>query len=157
MSRSSSRRKDRRPLGSIDGNMFVEYVDGKEFLKVYVTRFINDVPGRLQRAESGGWEPVKQEEVVGGGQMRKDGQPESPDSGVWRIANRHTDGGPVWAKLMKIRKDWYDEDQRAKEERNLQVDRAIRDGTAGGADIENKYGEVRSGSTKGSERIERNL
>ncbi len=73
--------------------------------------WINDTPGRLQRAVAGGYDFVKKDEV------------ELTESN--KVVERNSDIGdkiraivgttdrnePLYAYLMKIRQEWYDEDQ----------------------------------------------
>tara|TARA_R100000781_G_scaffold62400_1_gene39632 strand:+ start:174 stop:608 length:435 start_codon:yes stop_codon:yes gene_type:complete len=101
----------------------------------FLPRWINDIGGRLEAAKAGGYEHVTKEEAtsLGHGAVM-----EREDLGhvVSRIVDKRTGDR---AYLMKIRKEFYEEDQRAKEERNMQVDRAMRSVDQGGQNIEGGY------------------
>lgn len=73
----------------------------------YVYRFVNDTPGRIQRFLEGGWEIVNHESELG---------QKTVDSGT-RLGSAVTKmvGGTVTAVAMRIPKEWYDEDQAAKQ------------------------------------------
>ena len=44
------------------------------------------------------------------------------------LVGRTETGEPMYAYLLKIRQDWYEEDQAALEQRNMLIDEAIRSG-----------------------------
>lgn len=76
----------------------------------YVRRFVNDEPGRVKMYEEAGYTVVKQakEEIpVGDPKIGKSTEPGSK-VGVSVGAGTH-------AVLMEIKKEYYDEDQRAKQ------------------------------------------
>jgi hypothetical protein len=75
----------------------------------YEYRFVVDTPGRIMRFNDGGWEIVK-DETMQVGQT-------AVDSGS-RLGSAVTvsRGGQVLV-LMRIPKEWYDEDQLAKQEK----------------------------------------
>jgi hypothetical protein len=105
-----------------------------------VARWFNDEGGRIQKALAGGYSYVKPEHAtsLGQGALHADGK--DPESGarVSLIVNR---GDPVIrAYLMEISEKFYKEDQAEKEKVNAQVDKALAEGGAGGASIENQYG-----------------
>lgn len=103
----------------------------------YVLRWINDVDGRLQAAQDGGYEFVERSEVprLGQGALHQDNT--DLNSRVSKVVSR---GEPVIrGYLMKIKKKFYDEDKRAKEEINRAVDDALRAGRPGGNMVENQY------------------
>lgn len=97
-------RKERIP---VNGNRDILTVS--EHLKDpnYEYRFVLDAPGRLTKFDQAGWEIVKDEKVQVG-QV-------AVDSGS-RIGSAVTvsRGGQVLV-LMRILKEWYDEDQLAKQ------------------------------------------
>jgi len=107
----------------------------------YRPHWFNDEYGAIQRAEAAGYVFVKPEEArsVGGGEIHQDNSDLSRDR-VSKIVSRGNP--PVRAYLMKIKREYYQEDRESNEEVNRQVDQALRQGNAGGADIENKYGDV---------------
>lgn len=104
----------------------------------YVPRWINDQDGRVERALGGGYMFVDPDEVpsLGSGAIHEGNT--DVGSKVSKVVSR---GEPIIrAFLMKISKEYYDEDQAAKEAVNSKVDEALAAGGAGGASIENKYG-----------------
>ena len=105
----------------------------------FVPRWINDQDGRLQRAISGGYNYVdpRYASSVGGNALHAGNT--SQDSRVSIVVSR---GEPVITSyLMEIKKEYYEEDQKAKQDRNDMVDKSLAAGNAGGADIENAYGD----------------
>jgi len=114
--------------------------DMKEFkARGMVPRWFNDESGRVEKARGGGYKFVKPEHAksLGQGALHRDSTDESA-SRVSVIVNR---GDPaIRAYLMEIQKEFWDEDQAAKEGINQQVDEALAAGGAGGASIENQYG-----------------
>ena len=113
--------------------------DRKEFEKRgMVPRWINDQDGRIQRAKAGGYTDVdpKYAESVGSSALHQGNT--SKDSRVSIVVSK---GEPIInAYLMELKKEYYDEDQKAKQDRNDLVDETLRGGNAGGADVENAYG-----------------
>lgn len=76
----------------------------------YVYRFVNSsIPGRVARFELGGYEVVPNEDVVVGDNVVDKGS-------VLGSATTRSGGGNVILVLMRIPRDWYDEDQAAKQE-----------------------------------------
>src|SRR5690606_15043062 len=112
-------------------------------LKKYYARWFNDQDGRLERAAEAGYEYVTPDEVAGVGDREVHSGNTDLNSMVSRVVGRTDNNHPIRAFLMKIRRDWYEEDQQEKQQQNDLVDEAIRAGRAGGADIGNKYGEVK--------------
>lgn len=91
---------------------FVE--DTKDILTVrgkdenYVYRIVNDDPGRVHRMREAGYEVVQDEGVtIGDANIVS----ESGTVGTITVDRRHG----VKGILMRIRKEWYEEDQRARE------------------------------------------
>jgi len=133
--RKSEKSKDKRkriPFGAHRTKLQVE-----DKIKGYRLRWFNDTDGRLQRAEDGGYEYVDRKEVprLGQGQIHQDNS--DLGSRVSKVVSR---GEPVIrAYLMKIKEEWYREDQLAKESINAQVDESLRKGEPGGNVVENQY------------------
>jgi hypothetical protein len=108
-------------------------------IKGYVLRWVNDVDGRPERAVEGGYVYVTKEEVpkkIGEGNLHQDNS--DLNAKVSKIVSKGNKA-PVRAFLMKIKKEWYEEDQRKKEGVNQQVDEALRQGTPGGNVVDNQY------------------
>jgi galactokinase/mevalonate kinase-like predicted kinase len=109
----------------------------------YITRWFNDQDDRIQRALGAGYEFVPRDDVKQVGDKDVANGNTDMNSMVSRVVGRTAENQPIRAFLMKIRKEWYQEDKAKKEETNRLVDEAIRAGTAGGASIQNQYGEVK--------------
>jgi len=103
MANQTKSRVKRTPVG---GKRDVLTVSNKD--PNYEYRWVNDTPGRIQRFMDGGWEVVNHDTEVGG---------EAVDKGS-RLGSAVTKsvGGIMTAVLMRIPKEWYDEDQVAKQE-----------------------------------------
>ncbi len=97
----------------------------------YVPRWFNDQDGRVQAAESGGWVHVDEGEARSVGSTDLNGK-------VSKIVSKGG-GTPVTGFLLKIKKEFYNEDQERKEDRNRLVDDALRSGQPGGNVVENQY------------------
>lgn len=136
-------RPTRIPFSANNQKMQVEYKD-PDFFNHWVPRWFNDQRGRVQRAQTAGYEFVEAEEVIGlGGQDLQS----NTDLGtkVSMVVTGPVDGNPeVRAYLMKIRKDWYAEDQGVKARKRRESERAVYEGNIDGAAVENRYGEIRS-------------
>lgn len=110
-----SARPARVPLGIPKRKLGVAYlIDG------YHLHWINDENDRIFQAQQGGYEFVAPDEV---GVIT----PEK-ESNVKRNVGKKDDGTPLAAFLMKIKQEWYDEDQASLEKINNQFDDAIRGG-----------------------------
>lgn len=109
-------RAKRVPLGVPRAKLDVPQIPG------FHMHWLNDEPGRLQAAEAGGYEFVYEKELKG--------EAGNTDLGekVSRIVGRNEDGSPLRAYLMKIKQEWYDEDQRVKQKPVDEIDMAIRKG-----------------------------
>ncbi len=132
-------RRVRVPMGARRSKLQLSDQEAKALAEAgYVTRWVNDRDGRVERAQAGGYEFVKPEEATSVGNHEVAQGNTDVGGKVSKIVSR---GDPVIrAYLMKIKKEYYDEDQKAKEETNRRVDEALSGGEAGGAGIENKYG-----------------
>jgi len=99
----------------------------------YVYRWFNDEGDRIQEAVESGREYVFKEDV------QLDTSVEKPGLGscVSKAVGKHADGSPKMAYLLRIRKEWYDEDQIEKQKVVDRVDESIRTGTI--ATVPNAY------------------
>lgn len=123
----------RVPLGTRRSKLQVPGIKG------YKLRWINDVDGRCESAVEGGYVFVEKSEVpekIGQGALHQDNT--DINSRVSKVVSRGNKK-PVRAFLMKIKNEWYEEDQRAKEEVNQQIDEALRQGKPGGNVVDNQY------------------
>ncbi len=73
----------------------------------YVYRWVNDVPGRIAAFKEGGYEVVTSDNEVGDKTVDRGSKLGS--------AITKSVGGQITAVLMRIPKEWYDEDQAAKQ------------------------------------------
>lgn len=99
---------------------------------------------RIQRAMDGGYERVLSNEVSLnnvslGGNSALSGSTDM-GSGVSTVAGKELgpDGQPIRMVLMKIKQEWYEEDQKLVEQRNDQVADSISGGLAGAAVAQDK-------------------
>ena len=133
--RKSEKRKDKKVRVPFSGTRTKLHVD--EDFPGYHLYWFNDIDGRLQRAENGGYVFVEKSEVpsLGHGAIHQDNS--DLNSRVSKVVSR---GEPVIrAYLMKIKNAYWNEDQKAKEAINNRVDDALRAGTPGGNVVENQY------------------
>lgn len=98
----------------------------------------NDTPGRIDTALQGGWEFVTPEEID---QVTANVVSRNTDIGdkVRFLVGRAEDGGPLYGYLMKIKQEWWEEDQLASQERNNKVDAALKKGRVPGQNTEGFY------------------
>jgi len=96
-------RKERIP---VNGNRDILTVSDKD--PNYEYRWVLDSPGRLDKFAQGGWEIVKENLKVG---------ETAVDSGARLGSAVTTSRGGQTLVLMRILKEWYDEDQMTKQEK----------------------------------------
>lgn len=94
----------RRPSLTPKGRM---YVAGKD--PDYEYRFVNNVDGKVEQRAEDGWEVVTKAELKQVGDKRVDSPSSEGASQEVYVGHGHK------AVLMKLRKDWYEEDQAAKQ------------------------------------------
>ena len=129
----------RRPLGGRRLKLQLSDDDMKAFKdRQMVPRWINDQDGRVQSALGGGYRFVDPEHATSLGQGAVHAGNTDEGSKVSKIVSRGDQ--PIRAYLMEIPKEFYDEDQAAKEDTNRSIDEALAVGKAGGANVENQYG-----------------
>ena len=103
----------------------------------YHLHWFNGTPERLQRAIEGGYEYVYDRDMrinsVGLGSDSTISGNTDMGSQVSIVAGSEIgrDGQPIRLILMKIKQEWYDEDQKHQENRNEQVAAALRGGMVG--------------------------
>lgn len=99
--------------------------------------FNDSKDGRIQQALDSGYEFVSPDEVGGVSSNVVD---RNTDVGSKVRYLVDTDSGePLYAYLMKIKQEWYDEDQRELQARNDATDAAIKRGKIGGVDSTGFY------------------
>ena len=131
-SEKSEDKPKRVPFGSHRTKLQVE-----DEIPGYFLRWFNDADGRLQRAQDGGYVFVNRSEVprLGQGEIHQDNT--DLNSRVSKVVSR---GDPVIrAYLMTIKQSFWNEDRKAKDAINDQIDDALRAGTPGGNVVENQY------------------
>lgn len=116
-------RKKRGTFNGTEGKMTVNNT-----IPGYHLHWLNDTPGRISQALENGYEFVAPEEV--GGVTNSNVTNRNTDLGEKvRVLVGHDDQGqPLFAYLMKIEQEWYDEDQQLVQARNDKIDNAIRNG-----------------------------
>jgi hypothetical protein len=77
----------------------------------YCLRWFNDTPGRIELAQSGGWEFVSNGEVAQGYSHKVLNSNSDVGNKIRAIVGVMDTNQPLYAYLMKIRKEWFDEDQ----------------------------------------------
>ncbi len=118
--RDGKDRKERIPLGTPQAKLTVPERRG------FYRRWINDTPGRLLRAEQAGYSFVPDEtqgEDEEGRKMAKSA-----------LVGTKEDGSPLYAFLMELPQELYDQDQKAKQKPLDEFDEALRRGNIRGAD-----------------------
>ena len=100
---------------------------------------------RIQRALDGGYEFVDEREVktnnvsLGGDSTQSGNTDMGSRVSVVSGSEVGKDGQPVRMVLMKIKQEWYDEDQKLVEQRNQSVVDTLLGGLAGGGDTSQRY------------------
>ena len=121
-------RKERIPVGVPRSKLAVPERPG------YQRRWFNDMEGRIQQALDGGYEFVMSGEVPKIGTSDIDNVNRDLGARVSRVVDKSTG---MKAYLMEIKKEFFEEDQRAKQALIDETDRQIRKGTLHDAD--NRY------------------
>ena len=115
-------RGERQSFNGTTGKLKVGHlIDG------YHLHILNDVPGRIEQALGAGYEFVSPDEVGGTAVNVVSRNTDIGDKVRFLVG---TDGNnqPMYAYLMKIRNEFYEEDQNAIQERVDRTDAAIRQG-----------------------------
>ena len=95
----------------------------------YHLHWVNDTTGRVDEAQQGGYTFVEPKEV---GLADKDTQ-------VKRFVGKGESGEAIYAYLMKLEQEFYDEDQKALQASVDVFDKAIKSGTLDQKPGENRY------------------
>lgn len=114
ISREPKGRAERIPLGSHRQKLIADVRPG------FVRRWINDKGARIQYALQGGWEFVSRDKTTA--TTTDQGQ------GVSQVTGTREGGDSMRSYLMEISKEWYDEDQAAKQKRIDDVESQIKRG-----------------------------
>lgn len=97
--------KKRKPLSTQNRLEVVGELPG------FHTRIVKDVPGRISRFEAAGWEPVTKDELQVGTARTSVAQDTSENVNYIDL------GGGDKGLLMKIPNEYWEEDQKVKEDR----------------------------------------
>ena len=110
---------------------------GKQ-IEGYHLHIFNDTPGRIQAATENGYEFVHPNEVDG---VTENVTSRNLDLGdkVRFLVGAGEKGDPLYAYLMKIKEEFWLEDQAQLQERNDKTDAAIRGGKTPGVDSTGFY------------------
>jgi hypothetical protein len=128
----------RRIRGSFNGTQ--SKLSVSNIIPGYHMHVFNDEPGRVQQALDNGYEFVEPEEI-GGTSAKVVSNNTDVGSKVRYLVGTDGVGEPKYGFLMKIKQEWYDEDQALLQQRNDKTDAAIRSGkfTASGHSAEGLY------------------
>jgi len=128
--------RQRRNRGAFNGTRGKLQVGNQ--IPGYHLYFFNDEPGRIQAALDAGWEFVSPEEV---GYASTNVTNRNVDLGdrVSVVGGKTDQGHPLQQVLLKIRQDWWEEDQAETQRRNDKTDAAIRKGKVGDSDTTGFY------------------
>lgn len=117
---NTEQRAERVPLGIKRSKLAVKDQD-----PAYQYRWVNDVGGRVLDAQNGGYELVT-DATVGEGDIAN--RNASAGNRVSRVVGTTDRGNAITAYLMRIRKEWYNQDQDAKKRQLDEIDAALKAG-----------------------------
>ena len=131
--REEGGRKKRIPLGTPRMKLTHNY----DVPANKVARWVNDKPGRLTAAHEGGYTLVSDPDIkVGDEETGRD----EMSTAVRRRVGVNEDNTPLYAYLMEIDNEYYDEDQAAKEAFHKQGEQVIKEGgDLSGNDTSGRY------------------
>ena len=119
-----------RPTRTPVGRRNILSVKGKE--AGYEYRIVNDEYDRIDAFKEAGWEVVSNSDVSVGD--KRVGNSTTPGS-----AAQVNVGGGNKAVVMRIKKEWYDEDQATKQTQARELEKSTRQDARNGAD----YGDIK--------------
>ena len=132
-------RRVRVPMGGRQAKLQLSQEDAKRLKEAgWTCRWINDKDGRLQQALAGGYEFVTPQEAPSIGQHSLTKGSDDLNGKVSMIVTKG-DADPFRGFLMKIKTEYYEEDQRSKEQTNIAFDEALNAGQPGGNVVDNQY------------------
>lgn len=132
-------KKDRVPVGGRHQKLQLSDADMRGFRdRGRVPRWFNDKDGRVEAAINGGWVFATPEEAPSIGRAQLHQENTDLNEKVSKVVSRG-EGMVIRAYLMHIAKEWYDEDQERKEDRNRAIDRLLLPVEEGGQSIEGGY------------------
>jgi hypothetical protein len=104
----------------------------------YHLYIFNDTPGRINAALDNGYEFVSPNEVGGVSENVVSRNTDLGDKVRYLVGQ--VDGEPLYAYLMKIKQEWWDEDQSSLQTKNNVIDAAIQSGQNVKGDAGKFYG-----------------
>lgn len=120
--REEKQRPKRGSFNGTEGKLRIgHHIDGCHL------HIFNDTPGRIEQALSVGYEFVHPDEV-GGTSVNVVSRNTDIGDKVRFLVGTDANNAPLYAYLMKINQEFYEEDQEALQSRNDAVDAAIRGG-----------------------------
>lgn len=99
----------------------------REQIPGYHLHVFTDTAQRIKEALDNGYEFVKASEVGGVDNNVVSNNGDLGDK-VRFLVNPRSEGSEQFGYLMKIRQEWFDEDQRSLQEKNNQIDTSVRKG-----------------------------
>jgi len=120
----------RRKKGTFNGTQGKLKVEGT--IPGYHLHILNDDRNRLQEAQDNGYEFVTPSEIKGVSENVTSRNGDIGDSRVRFLVGTQENGQPLHGYLMKIRQEWYDEDQADLQRKNDQIDESVRKGAVNG-------------------------
>ena len=118
----AQRKSNRTPVGGNRSKLSIPEAYKNQYPD-FVFRFVNDVPGRIRRFQDAGYEIVEDEGLVVGEAGVENSR--FPETAVVKHVGRTRDDNNTASVLMRIHKDYYEEDQAAKEEEVAHTERAM--------------------------------
>lgn len=132
-------KKDRVPFGAKRSKLQLSEQDMRGFEeRGKVVRWFNDIDGRIEAAIQGGWTFVDPENARSLGSNDIHQENTDLNSRVSKVVSRGQ-GPTIRAYLMEQSREWWEEDQAAKEAINARVDQSLRPTDQGGQSIEEGY------------------
>lgn len=123
-----AKRDDRETRVPVSGNRNILTVDGKE--EGFMYRWVKDIGNRIKRFERAGYEVVKHDVTVGDARAAVASE---PGAAVTAFGNKEGEK----LVLMRIRQEYYDEDQAAKMAEIDAIEAAM------GKNVEGSYGDIK--------------
>lgn len=130
-------KKDRVPVGGLRTKLQLSVADQKE-LAGYNLHWFNDKDGRIEAALGAGYTFVEPTQARSLGVAGLHQENSDLNAKVSKVVSRGT-GDPIRAYLMKINKEWHEEDLAEKIRATQAVDESLRPVTQGGQTVESGY------------------
>lgn len=127
----------RRKRGALNGSTPKMAIGN--LIEGYHLHWMNDEKNRIEAALDNGYEFVSPEEIGGMRYNNVTNRNTELSENRVRLLVGTTQDGPLFAYLMKIPQEWYEEDQQELQDRNNLVDEAIRGGRSSGVDSTGFY------------------